>query len=278
MDSDAPEYAFIADRNAADALAGLIVANEVQDQREARLAQLKPLSFRPGRRKGANSDNDGNSGGIAPAADRRESKDAESGRKAGRGQNAPKPGNKGRILKTSAERRRSIIEDTEGRIVVKDNPSAEHRAPPHALHGFGHWAVQEHDRLIETKARRQGVDPDLVRAILYVENAQGWYGLPFEWVDAAKSYFPMNIRPDLWAALGFKGKNYHHAPTNIRVGITLIKRISERLADPTVAKIATLYNSLSQDRVTDYGARAADVYRRKPWRKPLPAFGFGDSP
>ena len=40
LDSDAPEYAQIADRpaaDAADALAGLIVANEVQDQRKARL-------------------------------------------------------------------------------------------------------------------------------------------------------------------------------------------------------------------------------------------------
>ena len=37
MESDAPEYAAIADRPAADALAGLLVANEVQDQRKARL-------------------------------------------------------------------------------------------------------------------------------------------------------------------------------------------------------------------------------------------------
>ena len=39
MESDAPEYVAIADRPAADALAGLIVANEVQDQRKRRLAK-----------------------------------------------------------------------------------------------------------------------------------------------------------------------------------------------------------------------------------------------
>ena len=39
MDSDAPEYAPVADRAAADSLAGLIVANEVQDQRRARLEE-----------------------------------------------------------------------------------------------------------------------------------------------------------------------------------------------------------------------------------------------
>ena len=149
---------------------------------------------------------------------------------------------------------------------MEDNPSAEHRAPLHALHGMGQSRVQRYNRTIEAEARRQGVDPDLVRAIVYVENAQGWYGHPFEQVDIGKSYLPMNIRPDYWAPLGFKGKNYHHAPTNIRVGISLIKRISERLANPTVAKIATLYQSLSQDRVSDYGARVADVYRKKPWQ------------
>ncbi len=39
MDSDAPEYAPIADRSAADSMAGLIVANEVQDQRKEKLEE-----------------------------------------------------------------------------------------------------------------------------------------------------------------------------------------------------------------------------------------------
>ena len=45
MDNDAPEYAPVADRPAADSLAGLIVANEVQDQREAKLNE-KPDNAR----------------------------------------------------------------------------------------------------------------------------------------------------------------------------------------------------------------------------------------
>lgn len=43
MESDAPEYTAIADRPAADSLAGLIVASEVQNQRQARLKE-KPDS------------------------------------------------------------------------------------------------------------------------------------------------------------------------------------------------------------------------------------------
>ena len=105
-----------------------------------------------------------------------------------------------------------------------------------------------------------------MRAIVYVENSQGWYGKPFE-AFCVKSYLPMNIRPDIWAPLGFAGKNYLVPKKNIRVGVTLIRRIRDRIESPTIAKIATLYNSLSQDRVTDYGARVAEVYRKKLWEK-----------
>lgn len=48
MDSDAPEYAPVADKAAADSLAGLIVANEAEEQREERLAEPKPAPFRRG--------------------------------------------------------------------------------------------------------------------------------------------------------------------------------------------------------------------------------------
>jgi len=49
----------------------------------------------------------------------------------------------------------------------------------------------------------------------------------------------------------------------------LLKRIMDRLADPTVAKVATLYNSLPKEQVTDLGARTAVVYETRAWeRKP----------
>jgi hypothetical protein len=47
----------------------------------------------------------------------------------------------------------------------------------------------------------------------------------------------------------------------------LIRRIVERLEEPTVSKVASLYNSLAKDQVTDYGARVADVYRTKAWHR-----------
>jgi hypothetical protein len=54
----------------------------------------------------------------------------------------------------------------------------------------------------------------------------------------------------------------------VRAGTVLLKRISERLSDPRPGAIATLYNGLAKNRVTDYGARVAEVYRQKPWQIP----------
>ncbi len=48
----------------------------------------------------------------------------------------------------------------------------------------------------------------------------------------------------------------------------LLKRIADRLSVPSIAKIATLYNSLAKDEVSDYGAQVARAYRDKLWTVP----------
>lgn len=166
------------------------------------------------------------------------------------------------------ERRQSIIDNAEGRIRIRENPSANGNAPGYATHVMGHLFVRMHDRLIEQEAARVGLDPNLLRAIMYVEVAQGWaYGLPAEAAGVAESLYPMNIRPDLWSALGFAPEQFKTAETNIRAAALLLRRIHDRLENPTISKLATLYNSLPKDRVTDYGARVAEVYRGKRWRE-----------
>jgi hypothetical protein len=52
-----------------------------------------------------------------------------------------------------------------------------------------------------------------------------------------------------------------------------MRRIQDRLDDPTPEKIATLYNGLMKEQVTDYGARVARYYKEKPWLKPHGLFG-----
>ena len=79
--------------------------------------------------------------------------------------------------------------------------------------------------------------------------------------------FASEHTPGLVDATGFTGNDYLDAKKNIRVGVTLIRKIRDRIGSPTIASIATLYNSLSQDRVTDCGARVAEVYRKNLWEK-----------
>jgi hypothetical protein len=52
------------------------------------------------------------------------------------------------------------------------------------------------------------------------------------------------------------------------LGATLLRRIRDRLQDPNIQNIATLYNGLSKGNVTDYGNRVDEIYRTKEWNRP----------
>lgn len=172
----------------------------------------------------------------------------------------------GPLLFRWQDREASILANSPGRIVVKENPERSGQAPLHAFHAAGQAPVELFYPIIRREAARLGVDANLVRAIMYVENAQGQYGKPFEGIGA-KSILPMNIRYDKWAGLGFSERDFFDATMNIRAGVTLIRRILDRLDEPTVSKVATLYNSLPKDSVSDFGARVAEVYRTRAWER-----------
>jgi hypothetical protein len=168
-------------------------------------------------------------------------------------------------LNFGQDRHQSIIADTPSHFDIAENAGANGSKPSHASHMVGRDAVVKYSKLIEEEARAQGVDANLVKAIMYVENAQGWYGIPLEAIGIAGSLFPMNIKPDVWKGLGFTKEDFKNPRMNIRAGITLLKRIIARVENPTVAKVASLYNNLRTEHVTDYGARVAEVYTNHPW-------------
>ncbi len=73
----------------------------------------------------------------------------------------------------------------------------------YAIHFTGYSAVYVYDHVIEFEADRQGVDPDLVRAMMYTEDANGaLYGPAVQAARVAGSLLPMNIKPDLWRPYG----------------------------------------------------------------------------
>jgi hypothetical protein len=137
---------------------------------------------------------------------------------------------------------------------------------------IGKASVVKNMALIKVESDKQKVDPNLVAAIFYVENSHGWYGglgLAADVVGISKSELPGNIRP-MWNKLAGEHGDIRKLEDNIKASVTLIKRIAERLENQTVERVATLYNSLSQDQVSDYGARVGEVFRTHPWGVKIP--------
>lgn len=197
-------------------------------------------------------------------------------------------------------RRQSILEGNPAVFRVGEYPYADGLHPVHALGqaakalvrqtALGATQVRKHDDLIEAEAKRAGVDPDLLRAIMYVEVSQGAYGYIAEMGNFSDSILPMNVKRSLWTGLLNNGQPYspryieagrdkgvaidqgldafNDPRLNIRAGATLLRGIQDRLNDTSVQNIATLYNGLGQKNVTDYGKRVDEVYRTQEWNQP----------
>jgi soluble lytic murein transglycosylase-like protein len=63
----------------------------------------------------------------------------------------------------------------------------------------------------------------------------------------------MNIHYSYWKKLGVTPEQLAVPAYNIEYGVIILSRIRDRVQNPTIAKIATLYNNLASDKVSDYG-------------------------
>lgn len=182
------------------------------------------------------------------------------------------------VVNMRTERERAIIEDRPARFEVAADPAFDGSAPAWRQPWRGHEAIKRYGALIEREAVRQKVDPDLVKAILYYENADGHKGGLDAVADAvglSRSQRPMSIRSDTWHALGLPRDKAADPETNIRASVSLIRRIADRLEDAAPEKIGTLWNSLAQEKVSERGARIGMIYRDRPWLTPLPPLTVG---
>ena len=139
---------------------------------------------------------------------------------------------------------------------------------------LGVIAVQKYGDIVEEEARREGIDPDLVKAIMFHENGAGNYAGLARPAEIAKralgrdpSLFPMNIKAGIWGDLVSKDPTLKSARANIRAGVRLVKGLRDRIVDPTPEKIATLYGATAADEVRDSGAFVGRILREKPWKK-----------
>lgn len=174
------------------------------------------------------------------------------------------------VLTRRTDREKSILDDTPAHFAIADSPALTGAAPLWRKPEYGRSMVEHYAPLIETEARRQGVDPDLVKAIMYFENADGHkYGLDVlaDYAGLSRSQRPMSIRSDIWQGLGLPPETARDPALNIAASVRLIRRITDRLEQPTPERIGTLWNSLSQDRVSDRGARIGRIFRERLWEK-----------
>ena len=162
----------------------------------------------------------------------------------------------------------NILSDEVAKFDISDNPEADSSSPWYESVSAGQDAVLSHTQFIEKEAKSQGVDPDLVKAIMFSENARGSYfgaAKIAEGTGVADTYFPMNINPNTWGELGLNHDNASNPESNISASITLIKRISDRIDNPSVEKIASIWNFTGRENVNDFGAYVGRMYQEKPW-------------
>ena len=126
--------------------------------------------------------------------------------------------------------------------------------------------VKRLDSFIVSSANKWGVDPDLARAIMYMETTHGYYDVILATVDKNKSILPMNINQSYWGAMFGTRASLKDEKFNIDQGVRILSYLQKyTTGDYNISKIATLYNDLSATSVNDYGRRVLSIYRDKPW-------------
>ncbi|MDX2143000.1 MAG: hypothetical protein SFV19_06575 [Rhodospirillaceae bacterium] len=171
------------------------------------------------------------------------------------------------VLRTEEQRRSAILGNSPGRIAIED-PGTRVRKP--SIEPLGYATVARHKDAIERIAKEENVDPDLVKTVMYAENARGHkFGAGYlaDALGWSSSIHPMNINPGLWSGLGIDKKSAYDPETNIRAATRLIGRTWNRLDEPTAGKLVSLYEGLSQDKVSEYGAYGQGVYNERRWER-----------
>lgn len=137
---------------------------------------------------------------------------------------------------------------------------------------LGEKAVKQYSTEIELAAKKYNLDPDILRAIMYVENRDGhWGGLNAlgDFFQISKSKMPMNIQNHRWSYLDGNNFDMEDPQQNIEAAALLIKKLQMILHDPNdIKSLGTLWNSLGAQSINKMGERIAYAYNNKSWNDP----------
>ncbi|MDH5557679.1 MAG: hypothetical protein OEZ03_10025 [Alphaproteobacteria bacterium] len=169
---------------------------------------------------------------------------------------------------------------------IDDNTKDKGHPTPLAFDAFGRNAVNSHNEIIEKIGKELNVKSDLIRAIIFVENSHGYYGVPLEGFDEnttkltgfdpslSKTILPMNINPDTWSSLGITRETARDPEANIQAGAKLIGEIWNRLESPSVRKVAALWQFIGAEhtdnaQIRNFVARVGRAFIDKPWESEM---------
>lgn len=196
------------------------------------------------------------------------------------------------IVNMAENRWESIVNDTPAIFEIADNPNAKSEKILREVDRVND--VRGNESMYREVASEVGIDANLVMAIAYMETARGWYDYPYDLANSIddfvlggagfddwafrgigfvqKTFRPMNVNPDYWAPLleeleYMKEDVISDPRANIRVGAELLRRIRDRVPNPTVEKVASIYVTLGRENTNDYGARVQRLYDTRPWER-----------
>ncbi|HRC27293.1 MAG TPA: hypothetical protein PKX87_07680 [Alphaproteobacteria bacterium] len=178
------------------------------------------------------------------------------------------------VVNDPAKREDAIKRNLPARFEIKENPQIDYGSSwldnLRTFESYGKSAVNENDRRILRYSEKHNIDPDLVRAVMFAENARGHHfggNSVMEMIGKAKSIMPMNIQKNRWSSLIDKTpENMYDPDANIEASTVLLSRLRDRIEKPTPEKVGTLWNSLKEQETTIFGAYIGKVYREKPWK------------
>lgn len=175
-------------------------------------------------------------------------------------------------------RQEILLNNDPAKFEIIDNPSLENPSLKEQstqtifkIESLGNRAVQKHSKNIEEIAKKHGVNPDLVKSVMWAENARGHKGGLNELADKlgrSNSQTPMNINGKIWGGLIDKpGQKLNNDQENIEAGVILLKRISDRIENPTPEKIGSIWHFTGRENVNEMGKEIGEAFRNKPWTK-----------
>lgn len=173
------------------------------------------------------------------------------------------------VVNMAADRQKVIIDDSPAIFEITDNPNADGKQP--------FWESSllnpvDSGTVYNEMGKKHGVDPDWLKAIAYMENTHGAYDAIPPLNLVITSYRPMNVQYKTWKPiadeLGFsEWQIQYRVACNVEMAALIIKRIEARVVNPTLEKVASIYNFAGAERTTDYGARVQAIYEAKLWEK-----------